>query len=382
MNTILKSYKIRIYPNKKLQDILWNNFGYNRFVFNQLLADNNLIFNTVVNNPIINPNNNKPKINRKMTNNWLKNYKMEFEFLKDGESTGLQSTCDSYINSFKRFFIKLGRYPKFKSKKNPLQSFKIKNNNNSIRFEDGKLRLNKFGFIKYKDNRTIKGDILSATIKLENGRGYAVINCKNVPIQPLPKTGKKVGIDLGLKNLITLSNGRKREPIKTLEKMELKISKKNRDLSRKKSGSKNFKKGIKRLQKIYQKIVDIKNDEYHKLSADLVMDFDLIALETLKPSNMVKNRKLSRSISRASWSKLVEMIEYKAEWYGKEIFKVDQFFPSSKTCNKCGFQNEELKLGDRSWTCPQCNTILDRDVNAAVNILNNVNIVPQGLREL
>ena len=170
MKIVVKSYKIRIYPNKSLLDKLHEKFGHNRFVFNQLLDNNISMLDTVVDNPWVNPNNYKQSINKIATNNWLKNLKDMFPFLKDAESTSLQSTCDIFNDSFIRFFKKQNGHPKFKSKKNTVQSIKLKNNNSSIRFEDKKVRLNKFGFVKYRDNREIKGDILSATVKLENDR--------------------------------------------------------------------------------------------------------------------------------------------------------------------------------------------------------------------
>jgi putative transposase len=229
----MKSFKIRIYPNKSLQGKFHENFGYNRFLFNQLLAYNKLIFASVVNNPRINPNNYKPKINRTTTNNWLKTLKKNHTFLKKAESTSLQSTCDIYNDSLKRFFNKQNNYPKFKSRKNPVQSTRLKNNNNSIRLENNKLRLPIFGLVKYKDTRKITGNILSATVKYENGRWFAVINCKNVLVKPLPKTKNKVGIDLGLKDLMTFSNGEKRKPITRLTKIESKIANLNQKLYKK-----------------------------------------------------------------------------------------------------------------------------------------------------
>jgi putative transposase len=370
MRTVTKSYKIRIYPNKKMRETFFEYFGYNRFLFNTLLGNNNLINDLIVNNPLINPKNYKPRIDRVTTNKWLKYFKETFSFLRNCESTSLQSTCDIYNDSFIRFFNKQNGYPKFKSRKNPVQSIKIKNNNNSIRIENNKIRLNTFGFVKYKDNREIKGGILSATIKYENGRWYAVINCKNVPVESIPKTGKSIGIDLGLRDLMTFSNGEKRKPIKRLTKIESKIARLNRNLSRKDKGSNNFKKNVKKLNKKYSKLVNIRNDEYQKLSTEIIRNFDLIALETLQPLNMVKNSRISHSISQISWSKLVNMIKYKAEWYDKIMVQLNRFFPSSKLCNHCGHKNEDLSLNIRNWTCPCCGVVHDRDINSAINILS------------
>jgi putative transposase len=178
-----------------------------------------------------------------------------------------------------------------------------------------------------------------------------------VPIEPYPKTGHKIGIDLGLKDLTTFSNGEKRKPIKRLLKLESKIAKLNQNLSRKQKNSKNFKKNVKQLNKVYSRVVDIQNDEYQKLSTEIVERFDFIGLEKLQPANMIKNPRLSHSISQISWSKLVDMIKYKAEWHDKIIIQVSKFFPSSKLCNHCGEKYEGLKLNHRIWTCPKCSSI-------------------------
>ncbi|MDR2623584.1 MAG: helix-turn-helix domain-containing protein [Methanobrevibacter sp.] len=230
MKTVVKSYKIRIYPDKSLQERLFENFGCNRFVFNQLLSNNKLIFEIAVNNPRINPNNYKPRINRVTLNNWLNEFKKKHFFLKNAESTSLQSICDIFKDSIIRFFNRQNNYPRFKSRKNPMQSIRLKNNNNSIQFENNKLRLPRLGFVKYRDNRKIRGYILSATIRFENGRWFAVLNCKNVPVEPLSKTGDKIGIDLGLRDLMTFSNGEKRKPITRLTKIESQISRVNQNL--------------------------------------------------------------------------------------------------------------------------------------------------------
>jgi putative transposase len=247
---------------------------------------------------------------------------------------------------------------------------KLKNNHNTIRFEGKRVRLNKFGFVRFRDKREIKGNILSATVKFENNRWYAVLNCKNVPVTLYPKTGHEVGIDLGLKDLMTFSNGEKRKPIKRLTKIESKIAKLNRNLSRKQKNSKNFQKNVKKLNKTYSKIFDIRNDEYQKLSTKIVQRFDFIALETLHPKNMAKNPRLSHSISQIAWSKLVNMIKYKAEWHDKIMIQVGRFFPSSKLCNHCKYKYDNLTLNIRQWTCPKCGIIHNRDINASINILN------------
>jgi putative transposase len=161
---------------------------------------------------------------------------------------------------------------------NPVQSIRIKNNNNSIRFENNKLKLPIFGFVKYKDNRKILGGILSATVRFENGRWFAVLNCKNVPVEPLSKTGDKIGIDLGLHDLMTFSNGEKRKPITRLTKIESQIARLNKNLSRKLKNSNNWIKNVKKLRRLYNKLFDTRNDEYQKLTTEIIQCFDFIGL--------------------------------------------------------------------------------------------------------
>ena len=262
------------------------------------------------------------------------------------------------------------KFLRFKSRKNPIKSIKLKNNNNSIRFENNKLRLPRFGLIKYKDNRKIKGNTLSATVKYENNRWFTVLNCKNTQIKQLTKTGKSVGIDLGLKDLMIFSNGEKRKPITRLTKIEYQIAKSNKKLSRKVKRSNNWKKTVHKLQKLYNKVFDIRNDEYQKLSTEIIKCFDLIGLEKLSVKNMIKNKRLSHSIGQISWSRLVDMMKYKAKWYDKKCIQISKVFPSSKLCNKCGYKKEDLTLSIRKWTCPKCGSKHDRDINASINILN------------
>jgi putative transposase len=259
-----------------------------------------------------------------------------------------------------------------------VQSIKLKNNNNSIRFENNKLKLPIFGFVKYKDNRIIQGNILSATVKYENSRWFAVLNCKNVPIEPLPKTNDSVGIDLGLTNLMTFSNGEKRKPITHLNRIEKLIARLNKNLARKVKGSKNFKKNVDKLHKLYNKAFDIRNDEYQKLSTEIIQNFDLIGLKKLQRKNVMCNRGSVHNIGQIAWTRLINMIKYKSEWYEKTVIQLGLFFPSSKLCNNCRYEKEDLALKVREWICPECKTHHDRNVNASINILNEALRINKG----
>jgi len=241
-------------------------------------------------------------------------------------------------------------------------------------FEDGRLKLPKIGLIKYKDNRKITGRILSATISLKAGRWYASINCADVSVKTKPKTSINVGLDLGLTDFATLSNGEKITKL-NITKLENQYKRLQKALSRKTIGSANFNKNKLQLARKYQQIVDKRNDYLQKLSTKLVNEFDIICIEDLNVKGMSSKGKsykkgLNRSIFNASWSNFVDMLKYKTEWYDKSLNQINRFFPSTKTCSKCSYLHRDFGLHIREWTCPVCKSTHDRDVNAAINILN------------
>ena len=250
------------------------------------------------------------------------------------------------------------------------------NVNNSIRVEEDKIRLPKLGFVKFKKSREVSGTIKSVTIsKHILGRYYISVLCET-EVEALPKIDTQIGIDLGLKEFCFTSNNEFVSNPRYLRKLEEKLQKAQRKLSKRKKGSnRKFKQQLK-VFRIHEKIRNQRLDFLHKLSTKLIIENQVICLEDLSVRNMVKNHCLAKSISDASWSKFVELLKYKASWYGRELVQIDQFFPSSKTCSVCGSIKKDLTLKDREYQCDSCGVKIDRDYNASLNILS------EGLRIL
>jgi putative transposase len=368
--------KIEFVPDKDLERVFNFNLRATGYVFNKTLEYSIYRENLVKEFGI----GKQWKINRTYTQKIVKELKKQKPFLKKAESTCIQASTDRLIHAYEGFYDHRSGRPKFKSlKKNPVESITLRNNEyptkegmkRTLRWEGNILRLNKLGYIEVKHKRDIDGTIKDATILKKNGRWYICIVYELEKIEPREKfkdSGLYVGIDVGITDFLTFSNG------KVISKPDLKringrIIHYQQKLNRQKEGGSNWKKTLKKLQRWIRKKNNVVMDYYHKISYNIVKHCKFIAMETLNIRGMLKGN-LSRSIHEIGWGKLIEMIKYKAQWYGREFIQIDTWFPSSKKCNVCGEINHDLGRGEREWECPHCHSILQRDVNAAKNILD------------
>ena len=358
-NEMHKAFKFRLLPTKEQEVLLSKHFGCSRFIYNYFLSEKQKHY--LENKTTLN-------FNQCAANLVKKKKDEEYVWLKEVNSQILISTLMNLETAYGNFFRKKSKFPRFKSKKNK-NSFNIPQHV-SLK-EHNVVQIPKFKeglrFIKHRD---LKGAIKSATIsKNPSGKYYISFLC--VIEKPIKhkKTGKSIGIDLGIKDFLITSEGQRYCNPKFLRKYEVKLKRKQRILSRKEKESKGRDKARLSVAKVHEKITNSRNDMQHKVSSKLVKDYDLIAIEDLNVKGMVKNHCLAKAISDVAWSSFVTKLKYKAEWNGKEVVAIDRFFPSSKTCSCCDHIKESLSLEERTWTCSNCNTIHDRDVNASRNIL-------------
>jgi len=354
---MLKTYKYKIKPNEEQRILLNKHFGSIRFVYNYFLSERRKEYET-----------------QKRTLTYVDNAKAltllkrqdEYSWLKEVNSQSMQSSLKSLDGAYGNFFAKRANFPRFKSKHNR-NSFCVPQ---FVRLKDNNLIIPKFKDpIKVILHRVFNGEIRQCTLSKTPTNEYFVSILVETSHKSFDKTKKQVGIDLGLKDFAITSDGKKYKNNRYTKTYAKKLKQEQQNLSRKQKNSNRYNKQKFKVARLHKKIVNSRSDNLHKVSTELIKKYDIIFLEDLNVKGMIKNHKLAKHIADASWSKFVDMLLYKAKWNEKQIVKINRFFPSSKACHKCGYINQNLKLNDREWICPECETKLDRDLNAATNIL-------------
>ena len=385
---VYKGIQLRIYPNRKQQKQIIENFGACRFVWNQMLSMQ-----------IKRYKNNKESrfIGGYDMDYLLPQLKREYPWLKESNASSLQDSCQTLASAYQGFFKHTSGYPKFKSRKYHRQSYKYKQNKKGIRYINNHyLKLPKLGYVRYHGQYSID-KIKSATIeRVPSGKFYCVLLIEHENQIQFDKTNKVIGLDMGLADLIIDSDGLKKKSIDFDKNIAQEKRVWERKLARRRSQAnniiagmrqdkalivpelddfKNYVKARQMVAKINEKIANQRKDYLNKITTQLVKEYDVIVIEDLKVSSMLKDHRLARSIANQSWREIRRQLEYKCEWYGKQLIVVSPY-KTSQVCSECGYDDGKHELDIREWDCPQCHYHHDRDVNAARNILN------KGLKEI
>ena len=375
MKKILKTYKFRLLPNKTQEHLLNKTFGCARFIFNQMLAERKEVYEQFKNDK---------EALYKYKYKTEKQYKEDYEWLKEVDSVAVQQSRVDLDEAYKKFFKSLSGkrkgkqmgLPQFKSKKTNRQTFRTLNINNNIEivFENKRLKLPKLKWIKYADDRTFNGIIKNVTVeKTPTGKYFACILVEefiNTKIHQVNSNSKAIGLDYDSKNLFTSNENKVSGYPKFFRMYEKRLAKEQKRLARKIKGSNNRNKQRIKVAKVHEKIVNSRKDFQQKLSTQIVKEYDIIGIESLNMQAISQCLNLAKSTLDNSWGSFVNMLEYKCDWYGKHLVFADKFYASTKACSHCGYKNTELTLADREWDCPICHSHHNRDQNAGINLMN------------
>lgn len=372
MEQVLTAHRYRLFPTEDQKNLLEKTFGCCRFVYNYFLDYRIKLWKQE-----------KKSVSYTECASILKALKNELTWLADVSSVPLQQTLRNLQKAYSSFFATKRGFPSFKKKFAKQSASFMKN---SFRVVGDKIFLAKSNEpLNIVFSRPLCSEPTSITITKDSDGSYHISFCMKKEVAKLPENQKAIGLDLGISSYFTDQNGFKIEPPKYFEKSLRHLRRLQKKVSRKEKKSANRNKARMRLAKMHAKIRNKRNDFLHKLTTQLVYENQVIAVESLSVKRMAKNKNLSRAIADCGWSTFIRFLEYKCDWFGRILTKVDTFFPSSKKCCKCGWINQDLQLSDRNWKCGDCKSLHDRDQNAAINILEeglNQIKVPWGSREL
>lgn len=365
-NHVIKSIKVKLYVNDREKNIIKKNISNASFVWNKYLKKCKY-------------ENVKPT--KSQLNDVLKDLKKEYPFLKESEASSLQQVYNDLIRAFNKHKNEGFGYPKFKTKNNPKNSYRIQYTNNNIRLNkrQNRVKIPKIGYVKFKTSKEYKklineSKINNITIKIENGIYYGIINIKTEH-NVMEHTGKAIGIDIGIRRPLTCSDGLTIPPL-DLTYEEKKIRYYKREMDTKKLRSNSYRAALRKYRKWSNKRKNKKKDMYNKLTHFIVKENSFIVLETLNIRGWFKNRRWSPKLQQISPYQILEQLKYKSQWNHRKLIQINRYFPSSQICSKCGKQNKDLKISNEEWTCPYCGQHHDRDLNASINIKN------EGIRRL